>query len=402
MLIHKLNKFLIPILVFAWLNGYCQFNELSPKAEVSIITFGVGQDELYAAFGHNAIRVYDPDNELDACYNYGAFNFNQPNFYLNYTKGLLNFMIAVNQYSAMRDAYIFENRSVEEQVLDLTQVQKQRVFEFLVENALPENSEYRYDYFFNNCATKVRDVFVNILKDSIRLDSTFIKTDYSFRQIELLYLPQQPWGDLGINICLGSLIDKKITKYQYMFIPEYLKSYFDLARINKSGKWVPLVKEKIAVYNSVPESPRPIFFQPWTVFTSFLFITILLTFYDWKRKRISKWFDLIVFSVMGILGIFLLLLWMATDHWATAKNYNLLWALPTNIFVFMIFVKRLNNWSKIYFSIVGAILIFTLAFWFFLPQQMNNSLILILCALIMRAFLIVNFISKDESSNVKL
>src|ERR1041385_449800 len=173
--------------------------QLSPQAEISIITLGPWQGELYSAFGHSAIRVYDPKYPFDAFYNYGVFSFNQPNFYLNFARGHLNYKLDVDPYAPWRDYYISYNRFVHEQILNLNAEQKQKVFDYLYWNSMPENQYYLYDYFYNNCATKLRDVIKITLKDQVQFDSTFIKTDYTIRQLTDLYLKHQPWGDLGID-----------------------------------------------------------------------------------------------------------------------------------------------------------------------------------------------------------
>src|SRR6185295_5483513 len=162
-----MRNLILALLVLLSLTAFSQKFRLSPEAEISIITCGPWQGEVYSAFGHNAIRVYDPVNRIDDAYNYGVFDFNQPNFYLNYTRGLLLFKLGVYPYPDFRNIYIYYNRSVTEQVLNLSDLQKQAVYDFLEWNARPENETYRYDYFYNNCATQVRDVFVKVLQDSI-------------------------------------------------------------------------------------------------------------------------------------------------------------------------------------------------------------------------------------------
>jgi hypothetical protein len=154
---------------------------LSPQAEISIITCGPYQGELYSAFGHSAIRVIDPVRGFDIAFNYGVFDFNQPNFYLNFTRGYLYYKLGVYSYPDFRDHYISYNRYVHEQALALDSAQKQKVFSYLENNSLPQNQTYRYDYFYNNCASKVRDVFVEVFKAEIKFDSSFIKTNYTIR-----------------------------------------------------------------------------------------------------------------------------------------------------------------------------------------------------------------------------
>ncbi|MGC4022423.1 MAG: DUF4105 domain-containing protein [Cyclobacteriaceae bacterium] len=220
---------LVGLCFFIHLKGLSQTPILSERSFISILTFGPSQEELYSAFGHSGIRLYDSARNLDIIFNYGVFDFNQPHFYLNFARGYLYYMVDAYPYDLFRDHYIQHNRFVHEQVLNLTQEQKQKVSDFLFNNLQPENKTYRYDYFYNNCATKVRDALELALKGEIVFDSTFIKTNYTIRNLTDLYLDQQPWGDLGIDICLGLPMDKHAQPYEYMFLPDYIEWSFDHA-----------------------------------------------------------------------------------------------------------------------------------------------------------------------------
>ncbi len=235
---------------------------LSDDAQISIITCGPTQEELYSAFGHSAIRVYDPNNDIDYAFNYGLFSFDQPNFYLNFARGSSFYILGAQSYPDFEYSYIYYNRSLHAQELQLTTEQKQKVFDFLLWNAKPENRSYRYDYFYDNCATRVRDAFEKVLPGEVKFDSTYITTDYSIRDLTEIYLQQQPWGDLGIDICLGLPMDKKASPYEYMFLPDYIESSFDHATINGS----PLVKTKTVIYEAKPE-PIEGLPHPWIVFS---------------------------------------------------------------------------------------------------------------------------------------
>ena len=358
---------------------------LSSSAEISIITLGPHQGELYSAFGHSAIRVYDPQMGLDAFYNYGAFSFNQPNFYLNFAKGHLNYKLDVDPYPLYRDYYISENRFVHEQILNLNAGQTQKVFDYLYWNSLPENQYYFYDYFYNNCATKLRDVMKATLKDEVVFDSTFIKTDYTIRQLTDLYLVHQPWGDLGIDICLGLPMDKHASPYEYMFLPDYIEESFDHATVKSEAGVQPLVKTKVSVYESQPETYPTSLFHPWVVFGLFLALTIAITWMDLKNQKRSKWFDAIVFGIVGALGLVLFLLWTVTDHKAAARNLNILWAMPLHL----IFVPMYLLSKKIaitYFKGITILNVLVLITWPFLPQQLNVFLIPVVIALAIRAW----------------
>lgn len=386
-----MRKIVILTLLLASLCSYSQNLTLTDSARVSIITCGPYKNELYAAFGHSAIRVYDPVLKIDLAYNYGVFDFDQPNFYLNFARGYLYYKLGVYPYPLFRDYYISYNRFVHEQILDLPAEQKQKVFDYLQWNARPENQTYRYDYFYNNCATKIRDVLAEVLQGQIKFDGSFIKTDYTIRELTDLYLSPQPWGDLGIDICLGLPMDKTAIPYEYMFLPDYIESSFDHATLSSH----PVVKQKISVYEEIPEEIPFSFFHPWIVFGVFLLFTTGLTYYDWKRKTLSTWFDVTVFSVVGWIGVLLLLLWTATDHQAAAKNFNLLWAFPLHAIAGILLLKKSpQRWLVKYFSGVAILLVVTLAFWFFLPQQLNVFLIPIIIAIIIRSWVISKLLVK--------
>lgn len=359
--------------------------QLSPSAEITVVTLGPWQGEVYSAFGHSALRVYDPQLNIDAFFNYGVFSFNQPNFYVNFARGHLNYRLGVEDYGPNRDWYISYNRFVHEQVLDLNAEQTQLVFDYLYWNMQPENQYYFYDYFYDNCATRIRDVLKTTLKDDVVFDSTFIKTDYTIRQLTDLYLDHQPWGDLGIDICLGLPMDKHASPFEYMFLPDYIESSFDHATVRRDSVVVPLVKNKIAVYEPVQQDPPSSWFHPWLVFGLFLLITIAITWRDLKSHKRSKWFDAIVFGVVGAVGLLLFLLWTATDHRAAARNMNILWAMPLHL----IFVPLYLMSKKIaitYFKGIAILNVLLLVTWAFLPQQLNVFLIPVVIALTIRAW----------------
>jgi hypothetical protein len=377
------KQFLI-IFSFLFSAGQAQ-TVLSSQAEVSVITCGPYQGELYSAFGHSAIRVYDPVKGFDIAYNYGVFDFNQPNFYLNFTRGYLYYKLGIYSYPDFRDYYISYNRYVHEQVLQLDSLQKQKVFGFLENNALPQNQTYRYDYFYNNCASKVRDVFAEVFKNEIKFDGSFIKTNYTIRDLTEIYLQQQPWGDLGIDICLGLPMDKKATPYDYMFLPDYIESSFDHTTINGS----PIVKQKIAVYESAPERIFFHWYHPWIAFGLLFLFTTFLSYRDWQRKKLSKWFDVTLFGVTGLLGLLLLILWVATDHKAAANNFNLLWAFPLHL-VAAVGMLRKNQakWLSSYFTFVSVLTALLIGFWAILPQQMNPFLLPVVFIILIRTLIV--------------
>jgi hypothetical protein len=374
------------LLVFSPLLCFSQGFPLSPAAEISVITCGPSEEELYAAFGHSAIRVNDPLNHFDAAYNYGVFDFNQPNFYLNFAKGFLYYRLGVYDYKRFEAHYVADNRYVHEQVLNLTSEQKQKLFDYLEHNALPENQQYRYDYFYNNCATKIRDVVEAALgKDVVTFDGSYITTDYTIRELTDLYLPKHPWGDLGIDICLGLPMDKKASAYEYMFLPEYIESGFDHAYINNERGKENLVKRKNIVYEVREQDPATSLPHPLYFTSALCLVAVALSIVDLRGKRVSTWFDVILFGVAGLIGLLLFFLWFFTDHAAAARNMNILWAFPMHFVAVILFMKN-PQWLKQYFLGTAVLCGLVLLLWPILPQQLHFALIPIVVAEGLRAF----------------
>lgn len=357
---------------------------LSDRAEISVITCGPSQRELYTAFGHSAFRVYDPANGIDLAYNYGMFNFNQPNFYLNFARGFLYYRLGVEDFQDFVYPYMYFNRSVREQVLDLSSDQKQKVFQFLQVNARPENQQYRYDYFYNNCATKIRDVIVEALgDDAVHFDGSYITTDYTIRELTDLYLQEQPWGDLGIDICLGLPMDKEASPWEYMFLPDYVESGFDHAVLRPENR--PIVKRKNVIYEAREIEGEAGLAHPLYFFIAFALVVVAISIMDLRRKRISAWLDVILFGACGAIGFLLFFLWFFTDHKAAWGNLNLMWAIPLHLIVFAFFFSN-PAWLRTYFLFTFVLSVFLLASWVFLPQLLHYALIPIVVSLALRSF----------------
>lgn len=357
---------------------------LSPLARISVITCGPDTRELYAAFGHSAIRVYDPENGLDEAFNYGVFNFNQPNFYLNFAKGFLYYKLGVYAYPDFEQYYLRHDRYVHEQVLALTPAQKEKIFHFLIWNARPENQNYRYRYYQNNCASKIRDVLESQLGDAVRWDSSFLQTGHSFRRKTDEYLSELPWGDLGIDICLGLPIDRNMYAREYMFLPDYVEQFTDHAKIRTDSGWVALVAEK-RMLERPPIRSTVTFVHPWVALCTLLLAFIALTVYDWKRKSISAWADLLLFGITGLVGCLLLALWMFTDHQDAARNLNLLWAFPLHVLGTVLVLRKNSTWRKPYFRFSFFLTTGLLVTWWVLPQTLNPFLLPVVGAIWVRA-----------------
>jgi hypothetical protein len=366
--------------------------QLSPEAEISVITCSPGQEALYASFGHSAIRVNDPKHSIDLAYNYGVFDFNQPNFYLNFAKGYLNYKLGVSPFERFVYVYKYYNRPVYEQVLDLTQDEKQKLYDFLVENAKPENRYYFYDYFYNNCATKVWDAVESEI-DAIVFDSTYVQAEMSFRDLVDIYAEQQSWGDFGIDVCLGLPMDKQLSPKEFMFLPDYIFKSFEKARLKRNGELIPAVKQTNTLYEFDPERAvdHSSFWTPVKVFWAIFILMMSLTLYGTLSRKKMAWLDIVLFSIFGLLGWFLAVLWIFTDHQAASANMNLLWANPLNLLAaIMLMVPEKPRYVRSYFRYNFYFLLLVMVCWYFIPQGYNPAFFPIVGILAMRSWFIAD------------
>ncbi|PIB36353.1 hypothetical protein BFP72_13595 [Reichenbachiella sp. 5M10] len=359
---------------------------LSDEAEIIVMTMSPGQEELYSAFGHSALRVRDDLNGLDIVFNYGIFDFDQPNFYLNFTKGKLLYKLGTAHYSRFLRYYMSINRTITEQTLNLNPTEKQEIFNFLTENAKPENADYYYNYCYNNCATKIRDVIEQSLDGRITFNYNYSNDSLSYRGLMDKYLHQQPWGDLGIDFCLGSEIDQLADGPAYMYMPEYLEIALDGAKLYTDSSTVPLIKNKKIIHKATdqPNMASPI--RPFHIFILLFFLVGIITHRSIKYQVSYRFIDGILFGVTGFLGFTLLLLWFGTDH-LSQYNYNLIWCNPLNLLAFILLLRRKKqSWLRYYFNFYGIALIALIAFNAILPQQLHEAFVPLVLGLMIRSF----------------
>ena len=394
-------QFLVTLVLLTAISAKAQVKKLSDSARISLITCGPWQGELYSAFGHSAFRIYDPEQDLDWVFNYGTFDFNQPNFYLNFARGKNQYMLSVQEYSrpgTFKDFYISYNRYIHEQILNLNKYQKQRLYTYLMNNAKPEYRGYFYDYFYDNCSTRPRDVLKAVFGNHIHFESSHISGSKTIRQLTDDYLRQQPWGDLGIDICLGLPMDKVASPMEYTFLPDYLELAFDNAHFGSGRNSIPLVKEKKVVYAASKESAEFSLFHPWIVFGALFFAVALISYFDFRKNRITRWIDYSLFFITGTLGVLLVLLWFATDHKAAAQNFNLLWAMPLNLY--FPFIKDTSTRRK-YFQGMTILTLALLLGWSILPQELNIFLVPVVAAMLLRYLINSELIKKLSSAGIK-
>lgn len=345
----------------------------SCRLRISLLTCSPG-NILYTTFGHNALRIVDPKAGTDIVYNYGTFDFGEPGFYTNFIKGKLLYFLSQESYDGFVYGYALENRTVAEQTLNLTCTQKHRLQQFMFQNIREENKYYRYDFLYDNCTTRLRDLIEQFQDSSYQYGDIPQAKNMTFRNGLHYYLDRGDmlWSKFGIDLLLGSVIDKPMNPRESMFLPEFLETAVDGTKSND----VPLVVRKDYPAAS---HPQPTIFKPWSspllVFTCIALIVILLSLSVYPLAlRMVRTFDTLFYFVTGLLGCLLLFMWLGTDHQQTTGNYNLLWAWPTDLFM-AFYLRSSKKWVNGYLLLHFAITLLTLLAWKLLPQELNTALI---------------------------
>ncbi len=352
----------------------------SSHLRISLLTCTPG-DELYSIFGHSAFRVIDSssvNDDRDIVYNYGTFNFDDDGFYLKFARGKLLYYVSIVKFEDFKYLYQSTNRGITEQVLNLTAAEKINVRHFLITNLKEENKYYKYDFFFDNCTTRLRDI-IKKNHDSSFTIKPVMPVGTTFRQAIYQYLEKgkQPWSKLGIDILLGQPCDGVMTAEQMQFLPDNLMISLDSANH-------PLLLSEENLYPINENTDKGSFFTPFIIFLILLIAVAGISIIKNKYVQLFlQGFDGILFFTTGLLGIILIFMWTSTDHSMTKNNFNLLWAWPTH-FIISFFINSKKRWVKKYFAFTAAALVIVLLAWFFLPQYMNTGLIPIVLLLIYR------------------
>lgn len=365
---------------------------------VYLINFYPGS-EVYELEGHTAIGVIEtPENGLPAviAYHYGVYDFNSPNFLYRFVKGETDYMAAAAPLDAMIYAYKAENRRIVAHRLDLDSVQTLRLTEYLKDNIRPENRTYRYNYVLDNCATRPLRAIETATEDSILFSDLDPARTPTFRTMMEGYHRNYPWYQFGIDLALGSLIDRPLTVREETFAPVRLDSLISTATI--SGR--PLVSQTL-ILNDVPadaavDEATPWYLSPLTVCWAFFILTLILTVRDLRRRKISRWFDSFYFSLLTLAGLLLTFLIFISSHYATSPNYLYLWLNPfCGIMAIGIWIKRAKNivfWYQICnFVVLTGLLIL----WGFIPQRVNSSFFPLIGAEMLRSLSYIILTKKD-------
>lgn len=297
--------------------------------DVSLVTFGPGT-QVWERFGHNAILIGDRASGTRRLYNYGMFDFAQKNFFLNFARGRMLYRIDVDDPADEFPIYRDEGRWIVEQNLNLTPAQRAKLRDYLDWNSRPENAQYRYDYFTDNCATRVRDALDTALGGVIHAQLIAPSRGFTYRMDALRLMRPDPVMMVLIDAGLGPFADTRLSYWAESFVPMEFMRYVREVRVrDDAGNLVPLVaRETVVDTGRLPEPPE---FPPNWIWQA-LVIGILagLGLLTLARKRARAWARAtfavsasLIALVCGIAGLVLIGLWTLTDHVATWHNENI-------------------------------------------------------------------------------
>lgn len=359
---------------------------VSDSAKISLITCSPGP-EVYAKFGHTAIRYLEPTTGMDVVFNYGIFDFNVTGFYYKFIKGETDYQLGVYDTRYFLPEYKERNSQVTEQVLNLTKEEKQKLVDALFTNYLPENRIYRYNFIFDNCATRPRDKILEVISD--RVDYSNDSTLKTFRDWVGEYTGKKSWTMFGIDLVFGMDADKYSSRWNSMFLPEILSKEFGAVQlVSSGGSKRPLVISEEILVNKIPDQSDKSFWYREPLFITLVLLAAgsILTFYEYRRKKHYKSIDSILLITTGLAGVIIFYLMFCSIHPLVKSNLNLLWCNPLNLFVGIFLWVKKGRVAINFFQLANVILFLAVLIVFVLSiQSINVASIPAICLLLVRS-----------------
>jgi hypothetical protein len=380
---------LISILLLLFLSGSLRASTQSEDStEIFLLTCLPGRD-VVTIYGHSAIRILKTSDRLDSVYSWGVIDFQAPNFVWKFAKGRLKYRIDSDSYSRFLQGYFLEQRSVISQKVNLTNKEKELLIFLINNNMKPENKFYLYNFFYDNCSSRVRDIIEKITGERLLYPKEYFKDQPSFRGMINRAQKPMPWDTFGTDLLIGISGDKKAGFRDQMFLPEDLMKNLSLMMIKSSDTIIPLLQKPETVLDFEPTNKTyKIFFSPLFMF-GILFTIILILSFQNKWQKIIDFTDKLLFFVFSVLSILMVFFNFFTDHQAMKMNLNIIWLNPLIIIAFItLFTKSKHPiWFKIVF-LITSIFLLSIAI---LPQSMNLAFIPIILIIILRSLARSNF-----------
>ena len=310
------------------------------SVEISLLTCSP-HEAIYSLYGHTAIRINDQRNGEDLAVNYGLFSFEKPHFVLRFLFGLTDYEMGIEPFEAFCRQYRYYGSSVTQQVLNLTNEEKWNIVKAVNINYMPENSVYRYNYFYDNCTTRAVDMLTTHLADAHVVFEGEQQKYPSFREMVHGCLPHHPWNRFGNDMLLGVKADCKTTLREHQFLPANAMDDFRHAMIvGQDGSNRPLVlREEIVVPEGAQDVWKDFPLSPKDVFLIVLAITVLITLLEAYTKKVLWGYDALLMILCGLAGIVLFLM-LFSQHPTVRVNLLLLLLNPLPLFFIWRMIRR--------------------------------------------------------------
>jgi hypothetical protein len=381
-LIGKMTRIFILSLFFLLISFTRVFSQLSNDTTVYLLTCAPGT-ETYSIYGHSALRIVIPEEHIDTVYNWGVFDFDTPNFVWKFAKGRLDYLLIAEYSKVFLRDYLFEKRSVYSQKININAQETHKLIEFINENLKPENRKYRYDFFYDDCSTRIRDLLEKSVGEKLKYPPPEIGRIPTFRDMVAKYQNPFPWLKLGVDLIMGSTADKRAVFRDRMFLPIDMREGLSKAVINRSDKRIPLLQNpEILLGFNAPVIKQKFFTAPPFIFTLVIILILILAALT-KSRKIIWIIDIIIYSFFSILSILMIFFNFFTDHQQMKWNLNIIWLNPFIIICLVMLI--LNKTATIWFRIVFFISAGFLVLHFILPQEFNLAFFLLTIILIIRS-----------------
>ncbi len=313
-------------------------------------------EELYSLFGHTALRLIDKPSKIDIVFNYGIFSFEAENFIYNFARGYTDYQLATQSFQSFMREYRYDDRTVIQSEIALDSLETERLFQLLLINMQPENKIYRYNYFTNNCASKIRDIVEEAKSETLQYPD--FPAEISYREAVKPYMEPFPWVKLGTDLLLGAPADSSIHYYTMMFLPDYLNSGLALTQTMEGSL---IVKQETIIEGAQRPVPKMNIQHPTILFLIFLFIVAALSWLELKSKINLRIFDGIFFIVLGIGGILTFFISFISIHPTVFPNIHILWLTPTHLIAaIVLFKKKRPQWMIQYCRIFSILAVLSL------------------------------------------
>ena len=365
-------QILILLLLFGSGNMAFASNELTDSVtlahadsaiQIGLLTCQPGQ-EVYSVYGHTALHYINTDKNIDVAINYGTFDFNQPNFVLNFVLGRTDYMMSIVPFQYFCAEYNYEERGVVEQVLDIPPMDKLRFVEAIEENSRPENLQYRYNFFYDNCTTRARDIALGELGSQTKYERA--DGGPTLREMIHQYNEDRPWARMGNDLLLGFQADRPTSVSEQQFLPYHLMEDFDKAVVGPDGhKLVKETRTVIKPFTHVVEKEFPL--SPTACAICLAAFIIILTLVECKLHKTFWLFDLLLLLLIGVCGAILAVMWFS-EHPTVRLNLQILLLNPLALICLLPVVRRERKGKSHWFWAVYFICIIL----FFIGNILQN------------------------------